>query len=280
MVQRREPINRGKGRSHRPHHISAIAHHFLDEDGVPDASARLRRRDLAVCSPGSGPLGAWVCAGLARSLAAESVILGESPWLSWSATSYLSQADLKPVLSEEMVSERESADHRYWQILENSEDSPAGSKRPVARSEGIRIMLRNLGRFPDRHLENLESVHLPENLSGASLPGGDGLVWCLEGERALSLSAAYSLGRTLALLRPRRLEILVCDENWPDPGRARPRRASRDLLDRCRQLAVSVGNGLIPNLSTVGAENDSAGTTVEQVFQATGRRLLAADYSD
>lgn len=272
MAQRRLPSGERGGRDSRPHHISSIAHHFFDDDSADTGAKLHRRRELAVSSPTSGPLAAWVSASLGKSLAHESVILGESPWLTWSATSYIPAPQLQPLDRQGSAADTIQGD-RFWQISRPAEQA-AARKQGANPAGEARIMLRHLGALNNQQLSELEAVHLTSNPTPAALPGGDALVWCLQPADAMAMGATYTLGRVLALLRPDHLEILVIDPAWIASGNSTSTATGETLLDRCRQLvraACPEQQVQFSHLPYVGkSDPELAGRT----FRSLGSRLL------
>lgn len=277
MTQRPVP----EGRDSRPHHISSIVHHFFDQESGSGAEVRHRRRELAVCSCGPGPLGAWVCAGMARCLATESLLLGESPWLTWSATSYLAPGLLHPLDLEDRSPGQRERGQRFWQVSAPAPRDPSLPKRGLDPLGPARVMLRHLGPLTPRQLDALETVHLGSQATPAALPGGDALIWCLDQEEAVSLSAAHTLGRVLALLRPGHLEVVVVDTDLVPPGRDGSRTADRfDPLDRCRQLVGAAGGGQPTHFSRMRATSRDGAEPPARTFSLLARRVLADDDCD
>ena len=277
MVQRRMPGCNPKGRDHRPHHISSIAHHFFDEEDGVETNSGLIQRELIVCSAANGPLSAWACAGLARSLATEATLLGESSWLAWSASSYLQSTDLTQldhgdILVQEFGGPVE--DQSFWQIMVPGSGAATTSLSTAVPRNRRRVMLRNLGTLNNHQLGELEAVHLLGNSSGVSLPGGDALVWCLTPEDALSLGAAYTLGRALALLKPKHVEILIVDESCLNPALSPCIRSSADLIKRCRHLSEAVARERPVFLIHAQAEPNRESRSVSQVFKLIAERVL------
>lgn len=276
MAQRPAP----GGRDSRPHHISSIVHHFFDEESGPDAEARHRRRELAVCGPGTGPLAAWVCAGVARSLARESLILSESTWLTWSATSYLAAPMLQLLADPGHRQRPREGEHRFWQVGQ-PEDPPTEIRKQGLDPAGrARIMLRHLGNLTPRHLDDLEAVHLGSQPTPAALPGQDALIWCLDRRDASSLEAAYTLGRVLALLRPDHLEVLVVDpEVLPSDRSLARHRDGEELLNRCRLLVAAAGRSGSSHVCHLRGSPRTPGEMAGPTFdQLAGRVLDGHDY--
>ncbi len=220
------------GRARRPHHISSIAHLFFDDDDGASGGDRSGRRELTICGPGSGRLVAWVCAGLVRALAAEQVILAESPRLAWSATSYLEDLSLVPLAGQ-------GGDSRFWQV--NAQAPPPGSVQNAAGPEpgngSSWVIARNAGSLGNERLGTLEAAHLASQMLGRGFSGGDLLVWCLTMREAISLGAIHTLGRVLALLDPGQVEILVMEQG-PDSTPVKDRE-TLELLGRKRVSAVA-----------------------------------------
>lgn len=272
MAQRRLPPQGSGGRDSRPHHIASIAHHFFDDDAAETGALRHRQRELAVSSPTSGPLAAWVSASLGKSLAHESVILGESPWLTWSATSYIPKPQLQPLDGLGAAADNIPGD-RFWQISRPAEQANARKKGANPAGEA-RIMLRHLGALNNQQLSELEAVHLTSNPAPAALPGGDALVWCLQPTDALAMGATYTLGRVVALLRPDFLEILVIDPAWIASRKSTATDASEPLLERCRQLVRAACPDQQVQFNHLPYLGQSDPELATRTFRSLGARLL------
>lgn len=279
MAQRRHSPGYPRGRDDRPHHIASIAHHFFDEDRGPDGVQRIAEREIAVASPVRNPLAAWVSAGLARALAHESVILGESPLLVWSASSYLSGGQLQG-LDPARDDAPEDSSPRFWKVLrEPDADNPA--KRGANPAGAAKVMIRHLGSLHGRHLEELEAVHLTSNPAPAELPGGQALVWCLHPGDTGSLAAAYSLGRILALLRPEQVEVLVVDPAWVSKGAlSGPSARPGAFLDRCRLLVDAVGVDCKAQVHHLPFGGSSDPGLQARAFRSLALRLFAGEDND
>jgi len=236
MVGHKEDARDRGGQGRRPHHISSIAHLFFDDDDSVGDGDKSGRRELTICGPGSGRLVAWVCAGLVRALAAEQVILAESPRLAWSATSYLEDLSLVPLAGQ-------GGDSRFWQV--NAQAPPLGSVQNTARSDPGNgsgwIIARNAGSLGNERLGTLEAAHLASQILGRGFSGGDLLVWCLTMREAISLGAIHTLGRVLALLDPGQVEILVTEQD-PDSTPV----VDREAMERLGRRRVSAVAGQRP----------------------------------
>ena len=279
MAPHRMPDPASRGRNHRPHHISSIAHHFLGEVDGPEVRLRSGQKDLVVCSASTGPLGAWVSAGLVRSLKAGSVILAESSLLAWSATSYLQEEglDLLDPLAGPRSS-RVSEDYLWrFQSPESDRAAPAKSGADPAGADESQVVLRNLGTLNNRRLGELEAVHLLGNPSGSLLPGADALVWCLTPEEAGALGATYTLGRALALFRPLHLEVLVVEGSCLQPASPKAAGNTPELIARCRQLAENVASDLPSYFSHVSSGIGSGSILPADIFTVVGQRVLDSD---
>lgn len=208
MSRQQRPTGAGEGPL-RSHHIDAIAHHFLSAEGeaTPDA-AGVVCRDIAVATPGPGRAAACAAAGLAAAVPAErwgSCVL-EDENVAWSAFSYLGgptpaeppaavRADLPPGL------------RMGWL-------TGAGAQGPGAP---VCLRWRLLGEASGTMVSAWEiAAGLPAVARSAPVRWS-ALVWCVVAGEAGAPGAAACLRRSVALLRPGRVEVLVVPEAWDAP---------------------------------------------------------------
>ncbi len=197
----------------RPHHISSIAHLFIEEDGARDLSPEVR--DIAVGAPGMSPISAFAAAGLALG-SRRAVTLAEDSHIRWSAGTFLAQEKSRVIVHPD----RKESPRNTWTIsaasaaatpdLEDDRSSPTGA-------QGIRW--NHLGCLGPAELAHLESLSFGRSLMDLSLNGSGGLVWCLLTKEADRLGPSYVLGRLVELIRPERIWILLFPDAWAEAGR-------------------------------------------------------------
>jgi len=269
-----------------PHHISSIAHLFLDDD-IPLAAdgPAAGRRELVVAGPGHTAVTAFSTAGLAAAAAAAAdnhragsaavpapVFIAERKDLLWSAASFLETGDAAG-------SRRTGRDRlEHWQL---NRDRTATIADRLSASPGVHWL--NVGGLDAGDLTDLEHWFLGPNGASGELPGRDGLVWCLLSSECVRLSCAYLLGRLVALLQPSRLEILVYPDSWQHSGRETRFTSVADgtptsaLLERCSDLATSAAGHCPICLTPVPTREGAGGlATVASVLQNVARRVLAS----
>ena len=225
------PRSRTKGgRPDRlPHHISAIAHHFLPAAEEEFFYSRAPALDLAVASSGGTSIGAFVAAGLlacffnGESASGQkepnqhlgkggSVYLHEAEDTRWSAVAYLDSPlrqvqaaqDPRSLLSSGLGS------GGSWRVRDAA--IPGGSDHESPARE---IHVHHLG---DAVVSLLEWNDARRALGPGLVPRRGvrtGLVWCIQDWEAGSLARAQILGRLLEALDPDRLEVLVFPDLWP-----------------------------------------------------------------
>lgn len=271
---------RGGERELRSHHISSIAHHFFDEDGPGGAVSSRRSRGIAVCGTANGPLTAWTCAQLARAVSGCPVVLGESPWLTWSATSHLANRELIILPDEDKPGASVDRRDRYWRLDPRADEDPAGSKLGADPAGGDPLVLRHLGTFDGRQLADLEAVHLLARPCPADLTDRDALVWCLTLEGEWSLTAAYTLGRVLTLLEPSHLEIIIVDPGCLNADAARPSLPERQVLEGCRRLGRSLPHQGPVHCSFLERQDRTDPARLPRVLQKVVNRILTGHDSD
>lgn len=260
MAQPRPPGRSAQGPAQRSHHISAIAHHFFDVPAKVASESSTVISEVTVACAGPGPLAAWICAGLTPTLGSREVVLAESPWLMWSAASYLEDSRLELLDNSDALMPGSGNNLRFWRA------SPGDQ----------RVLLRNLGHLTSRQLVELEAIRSAEHPAGLILPGGGALVWCLTTPQAHSLISAYTLGRVLALFKPVHLEIVVCDLNLRNLGPL-PAGGEPLSLDLCMRLVDSVAFDCPVHLSEVPARSASGVLGPSEIFETIGRRFLYSD---
>ncbi len=116
----------------------------------------------------------------------------------------------------------------------------------------------------------------------------DGLVWCLLEKEAVSLIAAYQLGRLISLLQPQQVEILIFPDSWSKTGKplwqrklfqARDTSTSHQesLVNRCRELAAAVGDCKVSLMPESLALGDGPAGSSGRVLQMIASRMLSAE---
>ena len=192
----------------RPHHISSIAHLFLEEDGARDPSPAVR--EIVVAAPGTSPVSAFAAAGLALG-SNRPAILSEGNQILWSAGTYLAR---------EKSPDRKEAQRSKWNILPDPQaGSPdIGGGRSKSTSDPP-IHWSHLGCLGPAGMAHLESLSVGQSLMDLSLDGSGGLVWCLLYREADRFGPSYILGRLVELIRPDRIWILLFPDAWGEAGR-------------------------------------------------------------
>jgi hypothetical protein len=190
----------------RPHHISSIAHLFLEE-GVPGLAQEPGRDFLrcAIAAPGGAAISAFAAAGLALG-SPGAAILSEDERIRWSAATYFRRAGDPGRIRQEDADDRSNT----WAVS-------AGGGEPWSRSPGIKWShLGCLGPSELRHLESMAAARSAEPLRRSC---ADGLVWCLQEDEAVGFGPHYLMGRLAEVIRPRRIEILLFPNAWSSAGR-------------------------------------------------------------
>lgn len=190
--------------SRRPHHISSIAHLFL-QDSFPEGDAEHQTVvcDLAVATPGVSGISAFAAAGLAAG-SSRPVTLSEDRELRWSAKTFFpaEQAQVRRTTGGGNI-------HRNnWAIGGDSCSSVPGTAR-----------WNHLGCLGHAELAHLESLAAVRCLVDQPLVGADGLIWCLLARDAGRFGPGYLLGRLVELIKPERIGVLLFPDAWSDAGR-------------------------------------------------------------
>lgn len=246
----------------RPHHISSIAHLFLDEDGARDLSTEVV--DIAVAAPGMSPISAFAAAGLALG-SHLSATLAEDNHIRWSAGTFLAQEKSRA----KVHPDRQESPRKTWTISpdlaaamsDQGEDKscPAGARR---------IHWNHLGCLGPAELAHLESLSVGRSLMDLTLNGSGGLVWCLLTKEADRMGPSYILGRLVELTRPERIWILLFPDAWAEAGRPGwlEKIASSDLipddpgnLTRCAELVTRACEDVLLEIHRVRGSNNLAG---------------------
>jgi hypothetical protein len=278
------PAGRRRQRpDHPPHHISSIAHLFFEDNAdLGGGRERGSGRDLAVAGLDDGRVSAWACAGLVQAARAgvfasegQGVRLIEDPAVKWSAGSHFG-ADRSRVPPAERGPEA-MASRWVW----------AGRG-----ATGGWVRWAHFGPVDGRSLARLEALAaavrvLTETWGlGGRLPGRDGLIICVPGERAPQLGAAYALGRLVQTVAPLRLEVLLLPGGWlpgpggPGHGGCGPQgEVSRGEVAACRRVVAQVVRSC-PVAVTPVPRSGQPGP--QMVLQGVAARLTgdpAADFS-
>lgn len=249
----------------RPHHISSIAHLFLDEDGAPEPSPVVR--EVAVAAPGTSPVSAFAAAGLAVGSNRPATV-SEGHQIRWSAGTYLAG---------EKVPDRKGAQRNNWTIFPDQEEGSPGNGVGQSKSDmASPILWNHLGCLGPTGMAHLESLSVGHSLVDLSLDGSGGLVWCLLAREADRIAPSYILGRLVEMIRPDRIWILMFPDAWAEAGRpgwlekiSRNDLGSHDPGDpaRCAEL-VDRACGTVPlEIHRVRGENNLAAS-----FNGKGRR--------
>ena len=235
----------------RPHHISSIAHLFLEEDGAPESSAAVR--EVAVAAPGTSPVSAFAAAGLALG-SNRPATLSEGIQIRWSAGTYLAR---------EKVPDPKETQRSNWTILPDTKADPP-------------IHWKHLGCLGPSGMAHLESLSVGHCLMDLSLDGSGGLVRCLLAREADRFAPSYILGRLVEMIRPDRIWILLFPDAWAEAGRPGwlEKISSNDLgsddpgdLTRCAEL-VDRACGMVPlEIQRVRGEDNLAAS-----FNGKGNR--------
>lgn len=238
----------------RPHHISSIAHLFLQDADPDKGRPPVTVREFAVATPGKAPVSAFAAAGLtmAHDGPAE---LAEDSRLLWSASSYLGAPEENPRLR--------NVHHQTGRTVWEMAADPDGLPAPVE------VRWRHLGCLEAADLVHLESwVAIRGFLPHPGIAQG-GLVWCLLSSQISQLDTSYFLGRLVDILCPGRLTILVFPEAWsralrPGVGDSPiPDEAPADVdLDRCADLARRACGDLPIRIHLVAGDDNRPGSFV------------------
>ncbi len=242
----------------RPHHISSIAHLFLEEHGAKDPSPVVH--EVAVAAPGTSPVSAFAAAGLALG-SNRPATLAEDNQIRWSAGTYLART--KDV-------DCKGAHRSNWTI---SVDPKAGAPENVSEEScstmNWQIHWNHLGCLGPTGMGHLESLSVGHSLLDLSLDGSGGLVWCLLAREATRFGPSYILGRLVEVLRPDRIWILQFPDAWADAGRpgwlediSRNDSGSDDPGDmaRCAELVDRVCGNIPLEIHRVIGANNLAGS--------------------
>ena len=188
----------------RPHHISSIAHLFLQDNLTgADADPQTAVCDLAVATPGVSAISAFAAAGLALG-SSRPVTLSEDSELRWSAKTFL-PAEQAQVTS---PSGGENFHRNNWTMAPDSCPPVPGPVR-----------WNHLGCLGQAELAHLESLAAVRCLVDRRLAGADGLIWCLLAQDAGRFGPSYLLGRLVELIKPERISVLLFPDAWSDAGR-------------------------------------------------------------
>ncbi len=249
----------------RPHHISSIAHLFLEESrpGIVGDSTR----DIcqcAVAAPGGAAISAFAAAGLALGSSGSSTLV-EDNRIRWSAGTFLISEG-----GHGRVFAGEDGDHRNtWTIAAEKRGRNSAAQPEAAPARGIQWNhLGCVGRTEMAHLESLAAVRTAGLLPGN---GSGGLVWCLQEDEAGQFGPNYYLGRLAEVVRPDRIEILLFPNAWSSAGQP-------GWLDEiCTIAALRYDSSDLARIVRL-AEKSCDGIPVG-VHQVAGEDNLAAGFS-
>jgi hypothetical protein len=269
------------GNKKRPHHISAIAHHFLEPNEQETALDSDRAECLAVAGSGHGHLIAWVCSGMIRGMRSCQVQLRESPRLHWSAVSHLQ--DLSPEIQSDSrdLALAESLVPCIWSISpEALPPSPRSISPNRAHQNGRFFPVRNLGSLNNYQLGLLEAANLVPGAEVLRLPARSTLAWCLGPSEAGSLSSFYTLNRALRLLMPMRLEIIIVDQGCLSSPRSELSALDPCDVDRCREAMSSITDPAAVGLTVLSRQEGESSPSPGTVLSQFGQKVAGADDSD
>ncbi len=274
------------------HHISSIAHLFFDEAEIPEASQLARNsQHFMVFSAGASPVSAVATAGLSMGSEGCSfcgrVILRENQNLPWSSSSFLKKSLLHlmgPAGSGENGGDGSDLGSA-WLIKAPKRGSSANLMEQNTLNRTVRWF--HAGCAADSVLKEMEAISGSKKWGRQISGAADGLVWCLLEKEAVSLIAAYQLGRLISLLKPKQVEILIFPDSWSKTGKPIWQRkvfqgrhsASEQeaLVNRCRTLATAVGDcrvSLMPE--SLGQSSNQSGSS-GGVLKMIATRMLGED---
>ncbi|MCK9997272.1 MAG: hypothetical protein KAH56_13435 [Candidatus Krumholzibacteria bacterium] len=199
--------------SRRPHHISSIAHLFLEDDGARDHSPVFR--DVAVAAPGLSPISAFAAAGLALG-SNRSATLSEDKQIRWSAGTFLARDKVRDRVDHDP---REATQANWTISPDSAAPLPANGEAQNIQAGSSGIHWSHLGCIGPSELAHLESLSFGHSLMDLSLNGSGGLVWCLLEKEADHFGPSYILGRLVELIKPGRIRILLFPDAWAEAGR-------------------------------------------------------------
>lgn len=224
MVEPKRPRRIGPGSAAgtgRPHHIEAVAHHFLAEPDVPvpeDVPCHL----LVATGAAGRATAAWT-ARLVRALVgadglvatddrlASGCAVSERAGLQWSVGSYFPGREAKRQRPGEPGSELAPVapgPARLWRVTDDVPVDPPADER----------WIHHLGVVDEPYLDWSETA-LPE---AVAFPRH--LLWCVGGDQAESWGEAHRLGRLLLACGAERLTVVQLPSGWPasETGRSGP----------------------------------------------------------
>lgn len=188
----------------RPHHISSIAHLYLqDEPAVVPAAPPVPSCSCAVASPQESPVSAFAAAALAHGLPGPSTLVEESR-LRWSASSF----SVPKGGGRCLVDLPDQSGLRRWSVTGGQDEAIPNSV----------VRWHHLGCLDSDRLAHLESLEVSRMFGAESLLKTAELFWCVLAGEVGRLGSAYTLGRAVELLRPGGLQILVFPDAWSRVG--------------------------------------------------------------
>ncbi|MEN8005625.1 MAG: hypothetical protein ABFS42_01370 [Candidatus Krumholzibacteriota bacterium] len=200
----------------RPHHISSIAHLFLEE-GRPEAVGKSGRDHFhcTVAAPGGAAISAFAAAGLALGSPGPAT-LGEDPQVRWSVGTYFrSNGGMSRVQADPPARHRNT-----WTVSTESPARSAGAVTAAPQSGTVgEIRWNHLGCMGPVELSHLEALSAAPSAGPPAVSLSGGLVWCLQEKEAQRLGTYYSLGRLAEVIEPGRMEILLFPDAWSSAGR-------------------------------------------------------------
>lgn len=273
--------------SRRPHHISSIAHLFLQDNGLDDGREPAAGTiDMTVATPGVSPISAFAAAGLALG-SPRSATLSEDDQIRWSAGTFLAREEG----GARVHSCREEVHRNIWAISQDTaQGAPMKQEGEFASAGAREIRWSHLGCLGQAELAPLESLAVARSLVDLPLNGSGGLVWCLLAKEADRFLPGYILGRLVEVIRPGQIRILLFPDAWSDPGRPgwlkeiRRNEFSHDDSEsqiRCAELAELACDGIPLKIHRVaGSDNltDSFGANGEP--KSLWRRMVLSMMAD
>jgi len=252
----------------RAHHISSIAHLFLEEGRLDSAGdPRGGICQCAVAAPGGAAISAFASAGLAFGSPGSS-ILAEDDQVRWSAGTYF---------TDEAASSRvrpgvPDRQRKTWVVSAEARAHAFGSPMEESFAEPAReIHWNHLGRVGRVELAHLESMAAARSAGRLPMTPSGGLVWCLQEDEAGRFGPSYILGRLAEVIKPGRIEILLFPDAWSSAGRP-------GWLNEIRSVA-SLRYGPENLASLVGLAKKACDGIPLGIHQVAGPDNLAANFS-
>ncbi len=212
-------------REARPsHHISSIAHLFLDgKDGEsgPQSSSDIH---LMVVGTGCDTSAPYTAVGLGHHFLDRSgfedegagrgamlphrqVFFAETFSVCFSGVSHLQEGNFRPPSEGESIpwSLQPGVGESVFRLFPGrvpSEDFSGGLL-------GVRLFIRHLDLPRQKELNALETQASGGHRNGLGIDGTHGLIWCVQSSAAFSLSLVVRLGRLLRIVKPSIVHLLT-----------------------------------------------------------------------